>query len=90
MSTGTARWLRDRSLTLTMFALFAASAAGQLLTGWAEYNETLRTHGGIPVRLVSYLTTGHLWEALCENWESEFLQMSAFVVISPSTVVPVR
>jgi hypothetical protein len=31
---------------------------------------------------VSYLATGHFWEALGENWESEFLQMAAFVILT--------
>ena len=29
-----------------------------------------------------YLTTGHFWEASTENWESEFLQMGAFVLLT--------
>jgi hypothetical protein len=31
---------------------------------------------------VAYLTEGHFIEAVFENWESEFLQMSAFVVFT--------
>jgi hypothetical protein len=75
-------WLRDRSLTLTMLALFAACAAGQIAVGLAEYNDALTTHGAAAVTLATYLRQGHVWEALFENWESEFLQMSAFVVLS--------
>ncbi len=80
--TDAGRWLRDRSLTLTMLALFALSAAGQIIAGWRDYNDTLATHGAAAVGLGAYVTRGHLWEALFENWESEFLQMSAFVVLS--------
>ena len=29
-----------------------------------------------------YLATGHPWEALFENWESEFLQMAVFVLLT--------
>ena len=32
--------------------------------------------------MTEYLTTGHPWEALFENWESEFLQMAAFVLLT--------
>jgi hypothetical protein len=77
-----AAWLRDRSLTLTMLALFAVCAAGQLAAGWAEHNQTLAEHGQPAIAFTVYATRGHLWEALFENWESEFLQMSAFVVLS--------
>ena len=30
----------------------------------------------------AYLSEGHLWEALFENWESEFLQMGAYVLLT--------
>jgi hypothetical protein len=77
-----AEWVRDRSLTLTMLALFLVCAGGQIAVGWAELNQTLADHGEPTLALAQYLTQGHLWEALFENWESEFLQMSAFVVLS--------
>jgi hypothetical protein len=72
-------WIRDRSLTLVMLGGFAIFLAGQVLTGWADYNDGLHTHGLAPAALSSYLGSGHFWEALFENWESEFLQMAAFV-----------
>jgi len=33
-------------------------------------------------QFVSYLGTGHFWEATGENWESEFLQMALFVLLT--------
>jgi hypothetical protein len=75
-------WIRDRSLTLVMIALFAACGWGQLLTGWAEYNQSQVEHGQAAIALLSYLRVGHPWEALFENWESEFLQMTAFVTLT--------
>ena len=81
-ATGIAGWMRDRSLTLTMLALFAICAVGQIAAGWLDYNDDLTAHGRAAVPLAAYVTRGHLWEALFENWESEFLQMSAFVVLS--------
>ena len=32
--------------------------------------------------MADYLSTGHPWEALFENWESEFLQMAAFILLT--------
>jgi hypothetical protein len=75
-------WFRDRSLTLAMLALFAVCTAGQIAAGWVDHNQTLTAHGGTAITLGAYVGSGHLWEALFENWESEFLQMSAFVVLS--------
>jgi hypothetical protein len=75
-------WLYSRSLTLVMLALFAASAAGQVVAGWRVFVEDLIEHGRPAIGFGAYLARGHLWEALFENWESEFLQMSAFVVLT--------
>jgi hypothetical protein len=82
-TTGAIRdWLHDRSLTLTMIALFIVCAAGQVWAGWADYNQSLSEHGRAGLSLSQYVMQGHMWEALFENWESEFLQMSAFVVLT--------
>ncbi len=66
-----------------MLGLFAACAVGQVAAGLAEYNhEAARARRGRAHRGRLRRRSGHLWEALFENWESEFLQMSAFVVLS--------
>ncbi len=75
-------WIRDRALTLVLMAMFLVFLVAQLLTGLHEYNATQAGHGRPPVVLSGYLMTGHPWEALFENWESEFLQMAAFVLLT--------
>lgn len=77
-----ANWIRDRALTLVLLFFFALFLAGQVVTGHYEYNATLREHGNPPVTLAGYLRSGHPWEALFENWESEFLQMAVFVLLT--------
>jgi hypothetical protein len=52
------------------------------MTGWVEYNHTRREHALSAVGLSAYLRAGHPWEALFENWESEVLQMAAFVILT--------
>jgi hypothetical protein len=79
-------WIRDRGLTLVLMLLFGVFLVGQLLTGRAEFNSTQREHHATEVTLGAYLRTGHLWEALFENWESEFLQMAVFVLLTTSLV----
>jgi Domain of unknown function (DUF6766) len=74
-------WLRDRALTLALMAMFLLFLAGQLLTGLAEYNSERVQHGQATVAVADYLVTGHPWEALW-NWESEFLQMAVFVLLT--------
>src|SRR5918995_4192646 len=73
---------RNSGLSIVLVALFVVTMAGQALTGWAEHNDTERQHGGEGVTFARYLGTGHFWEATGENWESEFLQMAAFVLLT--------
>ena len=52
------------------------------MTGWHVFNEDAATHGESAVSYGSYLLTGHFFEATFENWESEFLQMFAFILLT--------
>ncbi|HUQ88334.1 MAG TPA: DUF6766 family protein [Vicinamibacterales bacterium] len=79
-------WIRDRSLTLVLMAMFAISLAGQFLTGLHEYNSSQLEHHQSQVSKAEYLSTGHWWEAVFENWESEFLQMAVFVLLTTRLV----
>lgn len=73
---------RDNGLSLVLLAFFLAFLGGQMLTGWHVYNAEQAEHGEAAVAFGAYLTTGHFFEALFENWESEFLQMAAYVVLT--------
>lgn len=76
-------WWRNRSLTLVLLGCFLLFTVGQMIAGWHEYNAERTLHEVATVRgLAEYLGTGHFWEALFENWESEFLQMAAFVILT--------
>ncbi len=76
------RRLRENGLTLALLGFFAASLVGQGLTGHRALNEELAAHGRAALSLGAYLTSGHFIEAVFENWESEFLQMAAFVLFT--------
>lgn len=65
-----------------MFALFVVFWAGQSLCGWWEHNDEQEQHGRPTTAYTDYLGTGEFWEATAENWESEFFQMAAFVLLS--------
>jgi hypothetical protein len=67
---------------MALAALFAASFCGQIFVGLAAFNQDLREHGRATVGLSSYLQSGHFLEATFENWESEFLQMGIFVLLT--------
>jgi len=74
--------MRENSLTLAMTLLFVVALAGQTLSGFAVFNEDRVQHGEPGLSLSEYVTTGHFGEAVFENWESEFLQMGLFVILT--------
>jgi hypothetical protein len=77
------RFLRDNGLSLVLFVLFIVSLfAGQAVTGWHESNDARQQHGQTEMPFGKYLTSSHFMEATMENWESEFLQMFAFVILT--------
>jgi len=69
-------------LSLVLLGLFLASMVGQTWTGWFAYNQEQSSHGDARVALFEYLQSGHFGEATFENWESEFLQMSFYVLLT--------
>lgn len=76
------RILRDNGLSLVLSVFTLVTVLGMLLTGWEVYSEELAEHGGPAMSLASYSVSGHFLSALFENWESEFLQMSAYVMLT--------
>ena len=75
-------WLRERGLLIANLALFLIFFTGMILSGVNVYNNDQIEHGEQPVSLGRYLTTGAFFEATFENWESEFLQMGMYVVLT--------
>lgn len=75
-------FLHNNSLSLCFLFLFIVSLGGQILFGLEEYNKELIEDGGAVVSLSKYLTSGHFLQATFENWESEFLQMALFVILT--------
>jgi hypothetical protein len=73
---------RDNGLTIALVAMFLFSALGMIWSGHSAYNEELREHGSAAIGLLAYLKSGDFLSALFENWESEFLQMSAYVMLT--------
>lgn len=77
-------FLRNNSLSLAFILLFLLSIGGQIVFGFKEYNKQLVDEGGSTVTVSNYLTSGHFVQSTFENWESEFLQMALFVILTIS------
>jgi hypothetical protein len=74
--------LRDHGLTIVLLTATFLTIAGMIWAGQSVYNEELAKHGQLGVPIENYVVSGHFLSALFENWESEFLQMSAYVVLT--------
>jgi len=76
-------WKRN-GLSIVVLFLMLGTWLGQILTGRVVYNEELVQLGATQLTLWKYLTSGHFVSATFENWESEFLQMGMYVLLSVS------
>ncbi len=71
-------------LALTVIALMLLFWVAQFFTGWSAKNEELVEDGFPQLSAVEYLNSGHFIQATFENWESEFLQMALYVLLTIS------
>ena len=72
--------LRENSLSLVMFSLFGLCLLGHSVAGYAAYYDDQQAHQQPPLRYTASVTSSHFWASVFENWESEFLQMAAYVL----------
>lgn len=76
------KWIKHNSLSLVFLLLFVFAIIGQAVTGLKQHNQEMTDEGGKTVTMSGYLTSGHFLQTTFENWESEFLQMALFVVLT--------
>jgi hypothetical protein len=74
------RFVRDNSLSIFFLAIFLASLAGQAIAGHGEFNHDQLLHHGDPISLGRYLTTSQFAADVAENWQSEYLQFTLYIV----------
>lgn len=76
------RWLWFNSLALAMFGAFLVFIVLQAVFGWQYSNDQAADFGGQAQSFWSYLGTGDFVEATFENWESEFLQIGSYIMLT--------
>lgn len=77
-----AKLFRNNGLTIVLMLLFLGSILGQWISGWMVENEELARHGEETLSLAAFAVDPEFLSSVFENWESEFLQMSAYVVLT--------
>lgn len=81
--TGTmGKWVKEHGLLLANIGLFVVFFGGMVLSGASTYSDEQLAHGEPAVTVLQYLGTGNFLEATFENWESEFLQMGMYVILT--------
>jgi hypothetical protein len=74
------RFLRENSLSLFFGTILLATVAGQSVAGQHQYNADALQHGEKAISWTHYLVTPEFGGDLLENWESEFLQFSLYIL----------
>jgi hypothetical protein len=75
-------FLKRNGLSITVLLMMLAAWSAQALTGHAAHNHELAEHGQPTVVFLAYVAGADFWSATFENWESEFLQMGVYVLLT--------
>ncbi len=71
-------------LTIVFLSIFLITLAAQAYTGWKTHNNDLQEEQVNEIGFGTYLKSGHFIAATFENFESEFLQMALYVLMTVS------
>lgn len=77
-------FLYRNGLSVVMLSLFALFIFGHLLSGWQVKNEELSESNLPAISLLQYVQNPHFIQSTFENWESEFLQMCLYIILTVS------
>ncbi|MEA2407762.1 MAG: hypothetical protein QOE69_1881 [Thermoleophilaceae bacterium] len=76
------RFLKDNSLSIVFLVLFLAALGGQAVAGHADFNEEQLRHGDAAISMSRYLVSSEFGTAVMENWQSEYLQFTLFILLT--------
>jgi hypothetical protein len=76
------RFFRDNSMSIVFLLLFLAALVGQAIAGHADFNDVARSHGDPTMSLGRYVLSSDFGAAVMENWQSEYLQFTLFILLT--------
>src|SRR5687767_2999039 len=76
------KFFRNNGLSLVLMGMFLILLFGQAVAGFHQSNQEKETHGRPIESFGEYVSGSHFLESVFENWESEFLQMAAYVIFT--------
>ena len=74
------RFLRENALSMAFGTIFLAALVGQALAGWAAFNNEQLGQNLSQVSLGHYVTSSSFAADVAENWQSEYLQFSLYIL----------
>ena len=72
----------SNSLILVMALVFFGSWFAQSVTSWTDFNDEQRAHHEPAVSWWSFVGSSTFWESTFQNWQSEFLAVGSFAVLT--------
>jgi Domain of unknown function (DUF6766) len=66
----------ENSLSLFFLVIFLAAP------GWSDFNDQQAAHGEPTVSWLTYIGSSTFWESTLQNWQSEFLAVGSFAVLT--------
>jgi hypothetical protein len=76
------RRVRENGLSIFFGVIFLAALAGQAVAGHDVYNQEQLAHQQETISFARYLVSSHFGNAVMENWQSEYLQFTLFVLMT--------
>jgi len=76
------RFIKNNGLSIVFLVLFLAAVSGQAIAGRADFNEEQVRHGNPEISLSRYVVSSDYGVAVMENWQSEYLQFTLFVLLT--------
>jgi hypothetical protein len=74
------RFVRDNSLSIVFGLLSLGALIGQSIAGYSNENELLTAHQEPTISYGDYLTSSSFGVEMLENWQSEYLQFTLFIL----------
>jgi hypothetical protein len=75
-------FVRHNGLSLVFLVLFVLALVFQAIAGHADFNEDQLRHGDAELSLGRYILSSEFATAVLENWQSEYLQFTLFILLT--------
>src|SRR5918997_2699921 len=75
-------FLKHNSLSVFFLVLFLGALVLQAVAGHADFNESQDRHGDPHMSLGRYVLSSEFGTAVLENWQSEYLQFTLFILMT--------